>query len=108
MIRGGVAGCYTANLGPQPRGLARSYHSGQQPTTIVCVFVYGEICHSNPLCGGKECGRVDSACEGFHLKGIQHPNIKLHINKMISEKQKKMGVVKAPRFAVCVHFSFVH
>lgn len=45
--------CFDANLGPQPRGLARSYRSSQQPTAIVCLFVYGEICHSNPLCGGK-------------------------------------------------------
>lgn len=78
VICGAVAGCYTTNLGPQPKGLAQNYNSSQQPTTVVCVFVYGEVYHSNPLCSGKYCGRFDSACEGCNLKGIQHLNIKLY------------------------------
>lgn len=62
VIHSGVAGCHTANLGPQPRGLAWSDNSSQHPTTIVCVFVYEEICHANP-----SRRRLDSACKDFCL-----------------------------------------
>lgn len=103
MICGGVAGCYTANLGPQPRGQAQSYYSSQQPTTIVCVFVYREICRPNPMCGGKKSGRFDSVCEGFYLKGIKYPNIKLYrLHCSVCLKMcTGVVVVKVPCFAAC-------
>lgn len=77
----GAAACYDANLGAQPGGLAGNYSHSQQPTTIVSVFVDGEICHSNPLCGGDGgCGRLDSIFEGFFLKKTQSPNIEQYMN----------------------------
>lgn len=77
VICGWVAGSYIANLGWQPRGQSWTYYRSQLPTTIVCAFVYRKICRSNPMCGGKWSGRFDSMCEGFYLKEIQYPNIKL-------------------------------
>lgn len=110
VICGGVAACYTANLGPQPRGLARSYYSSQQPTTIVCVFVYREICRTNPMCGGKQSGRFDSMCEGFFFlferdPDIQTSNCRLHYWCPALKMCTEVAVVKVPRFAACAPIS---
>lgn len=73
---GGAAARYDANLGAQPGGLAGSYANSQQPTTIVSVFVDGEICHSNPSCGGSVgVGGLIPRLRGFYVKRIQSPNI---------------------------------
>lgn len=103
MIRGGAAGSYAANLGPQPRGLARGYCSSQQPTSIVCVFVYREICRSNPMCGGKESGRFDSMCEGLCLKGSQASSRKHYIIGVLLKNVSRGSGCKSPTLGrVCV------
>lgn len=105
VICGGVAGCFTANLGPKPKGLARSYYSSQQPTTIVCVFVYGEICHSNPICGGKSSGRFDSMCEGFYLKRdpvTKHRAVQITLSVSCLEMYIEVAVVKKSHAFFCM------
>lgn len=98
VISSWVACCDIANLGQQPRGQAWSFCSSQQPTTIVCVFVYREICCSNSMCGGKKCGPFDSLCEEFHLKENQYPNI----NKTLPISCMKCACVVA-----CVNAPFM-
>lgn len=83
---GGAAARYDANLGLRPGGLAGSYGSSQQPTTIVSVFVDGEMCRSNPSCGGERgCGWLRSTFEGLLFwKGFQRANIEPYTNEMKS------------------------
>lgn len=111
---GGAAARYDANLGAQPRGLAGSYANSQQPTTIVSVFVDGEICHSNPSCGGSVgVGGLIPRLRGFYVKRIQSPNIEpLHELDKKHPACWRVGVVKVPRFATrmlnscCVKIAF--